>query len=585
MKKTALRRIISVVLSAAMMSAMMAFAALTVNAEDAREVNITIKDVVRKYSDAAAIIDGINAKRAELGNDFPALTIDSDIEEESMIRAAELPIKTQSVDLRNKRYDNKASDPDGDPESSYAEAILVSKASVDDIVNELFSSIETVKAVKSKKACEIGVGVITINDDTATKYICVHSTNEKTNMDYVLEMSSSELKSMGDEKLDQETVARVDSLTLQSVSQYNGMTIKKDEKVPLLFRTNNYDGLKSYAYLIPEYMISSIEIVGCDYYGNIIGKKAGTANVTMMLIGDDCTPYTEMITVNVEEEKIPLVNESAISSESVDLGKKVTLTGNASGGKAPYSYAYFYKKHSSSTWITLADYSTETSAAFKPGSAVPYDLKVSVKDADGNSEDKEFGLTVINTIPPLVNNSTVSSLSVAAGETVTLNASAEGGVAPYTYALMYKKASSSTWIKIGTKYGTEPTGSFTPGKAVPYDIMINVKDKKGKIVSKSFKLDVTAGLKNTSSLSASTVKVGESVTLNGSASGGTAPYTYALMYKKASSSTWVKIGKKYGTASTGSFTPGKAVPYDIMINVRDSSGTVKTKSFKLEVTA
>ena len=184
---------------------------------------------------------------------------------------------------------------------------------------------------------------------------------------------------------------------------------------------------------------------------------------------------------------------------------------------------------------------------------------------------------------PLVNNSYVSSKSIKLGETVTLNAVAEGGTAPYTYALMYRKTGSTTWTKIGTKYGTASTGSFKPGKAVPYDVMINVKDADGNVKSKTFKINVSGALKNTSTVSATEVKAGTTVTLKASATGGEGGYTYALMYKKSSSSTWTKIGTKYGTASTGSFKPGKAVPYDIMINVKDSAGTIKSKTFKLTV--
>lgn len=183
----------------------------------------------------------------------------------------------------------------------------------------------------------------------------------------------------------------------------------------------------------------------------------------------------------------------------------------------------------------------------------------------------------------LKNKSYVSSTNITLGQKVKLTAVAEGGTEPYTYALMYKKATSSTWTKIGTKYGTASTGSFKPGKAVVYDVMINVKDSTDKVKSKSFKINVSAPLKNTSTISAATVKAGQTVTLSGSATGGTAPYKYALMYKKASSNTWTKIGTKYGTASTGSFKPGKAVPYVIMINVKDSSGTIKSKTFNLTV--
>lgn len=184
----------------------------------------------------------------------------------------------------------------------------------------------------------------------------------------------------------------------------------------------------------------------------------------------------------------------------------------------------------------------------------------------------------------LMNQSYVSAETVKVGEKVDLYGVAYGGTAPYTYALMYRKAGSTTWTKIGTKYGTASSGSFKPGKAVPYEIMINVKDDTGKVKSKTFKLNVTGPLKNTSTVSATTVKAGTTVTLNASATGGQGDYRYALMYKKSGSTTWTKIGTKYGTASTGSFKPGKKVPYDIMINVKDSAGTIKSKTFTLNVT-
>ena len=126
---------------------------------------------------------------------------------------------------------------------------------------------------------------------------------------------------------------------------------------------------------------------------------------------------------------------------------------------------------------------------------------------------------------PLVNNSTVSSTSVSVGDKVTLTAKASGGTAPYTYALLYKKSTSSTWSKIGEKYGTTSTGSFKPSKAVDYDVQINVKDSTGKIKSKTFSINVSPALTNTSTVSATKVSVGEKVTLNASATGGTARNT------------------------------------------------------------
>ena len=152
-----------------------------------------------------------------------------------------------------------------------------------------------------------------------------------------------------------------------------------------------------------------------------------------------------------------------------------------------------------------------------------------IKGAAGSGAEtyaEENGFEFIKTEFPLVNNSTVSAETITLGEKVTLTAKAVGGTAPYTYALMYKKASASTWSKIGEKYGTESTGSFKPGAAVPYDVMINVKDSTGKIVSKSFKITVNTGstLKNTSTVLSLGLIYGEDLCVIPKAEGGTAPY-------------------------------------------------------------
>ena len=220
-----------------------------------------------------------------------------------------------------------------------------------------------------------------------------------------------------------------------------------------------------------------------------------------------------------------------------------------------------------------------------------YILKTSPSSTTGVYTDTPKTLTYIYepnvvTYEPLANESTISATSVTAGTKVTLTGNAIGGEGDYTYALMYKKHIASDWIKIGQKYTSVNVGSFTPKSATTYDVRIIVKDESGKTVKKDFALEVKAAQKaltNKSTVSATEVTKGTKITLTAKAEGGTAPYTYALMYKKSSSKTWTKIGTKYGTASTGSFKPGSATTYDVMINVKDSTGKVKSKTFTITV--
>ena len=86
-----------------------------------------------------------------------------------------------------------------------------------------------------------------------------------------------------------------------------------------------------------------------------------------------------------------------------------------------------------------------------------------------------------------------------------------------------------------------------------------------------------------SSVSANTITLGKSVTLNASAKGGTAPYKFAYLYK-TSNGKW-SVLKSYSTAASYTFKPTAAGKYTLMVKVKDSKNAVVSKSFTLTVRA
>jgi len=205
---------------------------------------------------------------------------------------------------------------------------------------------------------------------------------------------------------------------------------------------------------------------------------------------------------------------------------------------------------------------------------------VAKKDTEAAEYAQKNDLTYSST---LTNYSTVSATTVTAGTEIKLDAMAVGGSGDYKYALMYKKSSSNTWIKIGTKYGLASTGSFTPKSATKYDVMINVKDGNGTVKSKTFTIDVKAPLANKTTISAATVKAGEKVVLKGAASGGSGTYTYAFYYKKNSSTKWTEMQPAFTTKSAA-FKPGSATTYNVKVVVKDSDGNKAYSTFDVKVT-
>lgn len=118
-----------------------------------------------------------------------------------------------------------------------------------------------------------------------------------------------------------------------------------------------------------------------------------------------------------------------------------------------------------------------------------------------------------------------------------------------------------------TLYGSK--GSCAEQYANEYDIPFEVIEKN---------------LKNTASISAEDILIGEKITLTGSAEGGKGNYTYAYYYKKTTDKKWVTAKGFSGTTSV-SIKPNMAKDYDICIKVKDADGKIEKKYFTVTVHA
>ena len=194
----------------------------------------------------------------------------------------------------------------------------------------------------------------------------------------------------------------------------------------------------------------------------------------------------------------------------------------------------------------------------------------------------KFDLTVTGSAK-LKNTSKVSAESISLGRSVSLYGSAKGGTAPYQYAYYFKKSTASAYAALKA-YSSTSYYAFTPAGAHTYDLMVKVKDAKGTIAKQTFRVVVkSTALTNTSTLSATSIKRGSSVTASASATGGKTSYQYGVYYKKAISETWT-TAQSYGSNKTVSFKPAAATTYDVCVKVKDSSGTIAKKYFTVKVT-
>ncbi len=314
-------------------------------------------------------------------------------------------------------------------------------------------------------------------------------------------------------------------------------------------------------------------------------SKAGTYIITVTA-ADDTSTATAKTTVTVKDAPVSVLqNNSTISATSITLGNTVKVNGAAIGGKGGYQYAVYYKKAASSTWTTAQNYKTNATVTVKPAAATTYNICVKVKDSAGTIAKKYFTVKVTQPTTELKNNSTISATSIALGNTVKVNGAATGGKSGYQYAVYYKKAASSTWTT-AQNYRINATVTVKPAAATTYNVCVKVKDGAGTIAKKYFTVKVTqnTALTNNSTVSATSVELGSAVNIKGIASGGNGGYQYAMYQKTTKATSWQTL-KSYSTSTIKAFIPTQTGTYDICVKVKDSSGTIVKKYFKLTVTA
>lgn len=273
-----------------------------------------------------------------------------------------------------------------------------------------------------------------------------------------------------------------------------------------------------------------------------------------------------------------LQNKSLISKTELDYGSKLVITGAASSGKEPYSYAYLYKKSTDSTYRTIKNFSTTTAIAHKPPAAGTYNYCVKVKDSTGYTTKKYFTVKVYD---ELKNNSKLSATKVVPGKNITITAAASGGKASYQYAYYYKQTKATSYSTIRS-YSTTASVNFTLYNKGTYNIRVKVKDQLGNVVSKDFDIEFATTLGNTCTVTPTAITGSGIVTIKFAAKGGTAPYKYTMSYMAPGSKTYTSEGS-FAALTTKTVTANVKGTWYFRVKVQDASGAIIAKTVAVKV--
>ena len=289
-------------------------------------------------------------------------------------------------------------------------------------------------------------------------------------------------------------------------------------------------------------------------------------------------------TLNVKP--LELVNEMTMSAPGENgylVNEPITINCAAQGGYGDYVYTVQYYDaaiEDNDKWVQAdTEVVDENTLTFTPETFGQYRLRLTVKDS--HRQAKYSYSNIIVKSQPLVNNMTVDRTAINLGQSFNIACAAEGGTGNYVYAVQYKV--NGNWTPANPELVSNDTLTFTPVTTGTIDIRLAVKDATARGLRPAYKYVKLTVMQNDSELSSDTIVLGDSVTVSCSTEGGTAPYHYALEYKRSGDTKW-QTAVALTTDTELTFTPEAAGNYTLRVTTKDAKNKATYAYPKLKVT-
>ncbi|HVN04527.1 MAG TPA: putative Ig domain-containing protein [Bryobacteraceae bacterium] len=297
--------------------------------------------------------------------------------------------------------------------------------------------------------------------------------------------------------------------------------------------------------------------------GSISGAPttAGTDNFTLAVRDAVNASTTRQFTIVIG---VGLTVSSPSILPGAAVGASYTYSLQASGGTAPYTWTIIAS--SAPPGLSLKQDGTLSGTPTVTGS---FTFTIQVIDNASHAATEQVSLAVSPALN--ITTSTLPGATVGAAYSQTL--SATGGTAPYLWSIAVGA------LPGGLSFSAAGVITGTPNAAGTFPFTVQVADSLSVIATKQLQITVTGGIAITTAPALPNASVNASYSQTLSASGGVAPYTWAVTAGS------LVAGLTLSSAGTLTGKPSAAGTFQFTVTVTDSAAATGSQQFTLTVTS
>lgn len=273
-----------------------------------------------------------------------------------------------------------------------------------------------------------------------------------------------------------------------------------------------------------------------------------------------------------------------LSTTNTAIDKAISISASGNLGSGNYQYKFVWERDGWKQWGVVQHFSAKNVAAYIPKTPGNYKIYVDVRDMTTGRISTSSQAVAVNL--GWSTSLAISSPDKYIGSPITAKASVSGKADTYQYKFVWQRDGWKQWGVV-QHFSSVNTATYIPKTPGNYQMIVDVRDSKGNIVTKSTNITIARGWdftvnKNVVS-TVSNANTDGVIKVNAAVSGRQGAYKYKFVWSKNNWQQWGVI-QQPSPNSQITFNARTAGNYDIYVDVIDQYGSVLTKSVDFKVT-